>query len=158
MCCAAAIALRAQGVEFEIVHQTGEADLDATIARYQEGDVPADCRAFIADMASEYKAADLIVSRAGATTIAELGIVGVPAVLIPYPFAANNHQELNAQEMVDAGAALMLRQEGNADGSALAALLAQLASDAHKRAAMATAMREFGRADAATKVVAWATS
>lgn len=158
MCCAAAIALRSQGIEFEIVHQTGKADLEATIARYREGDVPADCRAFIADMASEYQAADLIVSRAGATTIAELGIVGVPAVLIPYPFAANNHQERNAQEMVDAGAALMLRQEGHADGIALAALLAQLASDAHKRAAMATAMRGFGRADAANKVVAWAMS
>ncbi len=158
MCCAAAEHLRSRGIEFEIVHQTGKADLEATRTRYQEAKIAADCRAFITDMASEYKAADLIVSRAGATTIAELGIVGLPAVLIPYPHAANNHQELNAQEMVDAGAALMLRQEGHQDGEALAALLAQLAQDTKKRSEMAAAMRAFGRADAATRVVQWAQS
>ena len=158
MCCAAAEKLRQEGIHFEIVHQTGTADLSATQERYQAAGVSADCRAFIADMASEYKAADLIVSRAGATTIAELGIVGLPAVLIPYPFAANNHQELNAQEMVDSGAAFMLRQEGNEDGEALAKLLAELARDSGKRKQMAEAMRALGREDAATKVVQWAIS
>jgi UDP-N-acetylglucosamine--N-acetylmuramyl-(pentapeptide) pyrophosphoryl-undecaprenol N-acetylglucosamine transferase len=158
MCCAAAALLREQGIELEIVHQTGKADLEATRARYQEAQIEADCRAFIDDMASEYKAADLIVSRAGATTIAELGIVGRPAVLIPYPHAANNHQELNAQEMVEAGAALMLRQKDNEDGQALAAMLAELCRDEDKRRAMAAAMRSLGRADAAAKVVDWAVS
>jgi UDP-N-acetylglucosamine--N-acetylmuramyl-(pentapeptide) pyrophosphoryl-undecaprenol N-acetylglucosamine transferase len=156
MCCAAAGLLREEGIELDIVHQTGKADLEATEARYREAEIQADCRAFIDDMASEYKAADLIVSRAGATTIAELGIVGLPAVLIPYPHAANNHQELNAKEMVEAGAALMLRQENNEDGVQLAAILADLCKDEAKRSAMATAMSSLGRADAATKVVDWA--
>lgn len=158
MCCAAASLLLEQGIELDIVHQTGKADLEATQARYQQARIPAVCRAFIDDMASEYKAADLIVSRAGATTIAELGIVGRPAVLIPYPHAANNHQELNAQEMVAAGAALMLRQKDNEDGKALAAMLSELYCDEGKRTSMAAAMRSLGRADAATKVVDWAVS
>lgn len=158
MCCAAAKKLREQNIHFDIVHQTGKADLEATQERYEKGGVPADCRAFIADMASEYKAADIIVSRAGATTIAELGIVGLPAILIPYPFAANNHQELNAQEMVESGAAFMLRQEGNEDGEALAELLTELSQDRKKRGQMAEAMRALGRADAATKVVQWTMS
>lgn len=156
MCCAAAELLHDEGIELDIVHQTGKADLEATRARYEEAKVSADCRAFIDDMASEYKAADLIVSRAGATTIAELGIVGRPAVLIPYPHAANNHQELNAKEMVDAGAALMLRQQDNEDGRALAAMLSELCRDEEKRSAMAAAMLSLGRADAATKVIDWA--
>ena len=158
MCCTAAALLREQNINLDIVHQTGKADLEATQARYDKSGISADCRAFISDMASEYKAADLIVSRAGATTIAELGIVGLPAILIPYPFAANNHQELNAQEMVDSGAAFMLRQEGNQDGEALAALLAELCQDPEKRKKMAEAMRSLGRADAATKVVQWVVS
>ncbi len=158
MCCAAAEKLREQNIVFDIVHQTGKADLEATRERYEKGGVAADCRAFIEDMASEYKAADLIVSRAGATTIAELGIVGLPAILIPYPFAANNHQELNAQEMVDSGAAVLLRQEGNESGEALAELLSELCHDRAKREKMADAMRALGRADAATKVVQWAIS
>ncbi len=155
MCWQAAAILKAQGVEFSIVHQTGEAGLEATQKGYQEAGVEADCRAFISDMASEYSAADIIISRSGATTIAELGIVGVPAILIPYPHAANNHQELNAKEMVDKGAALMLRQSESDEGRALAALIADLLGDRPRRDRMAVAMREIGRPDAASRCVDW---
>ncbi|HSK01633.1 MAG TPA: undecaprenyldiphospho-muramoylpentapeptide beta-N-acetylglucosaminyltransferase, partial [Kofleriaceae bacterium] len=93
-----------------ILHQTGEKDLEATRARYAAAGVAAECHAFIRDMAAAYRSADLFIGRAGATTVAELAIAGVPAIFIPYPFAADNHQELNAREMAEAGAALMFRQ------------------------------------------------
>ncbi|MDQ3367753.1 MAG: undecaprenyldiphospho-muramoylpentapeptide beta-N-acetylglucosaminyltransferase [Myxococcota bacterium] len=80
-----------------IVHQTGERDLAATAQRYATAGVAAECRAFIKDMAAAYQRADIIIGRAGATTVAELAIAGKPAVFIPYPFAADNHQELNAR-------------------------------------------------------------
>lgn len=153
--CQAAAILSRQGVEFSIVHQTGEAGLEATKEAYRVAGVDADCRAFISDMAAEYRAADVIISRAGATTIAELGVVGVPAILIPYPHAANNHQELNAREMVQGGAAHMLRQDDDEDGNALALLIGELLRDRGKRDAMAEAMRGFSRPDAAARIVDW---
>ena len=137
-----------------IVHQTGQQGLDPTVARYRDAKVDADCRAFITDMAAEYQAADLIVSRAGATTVAELAIAGKPAVFIPYPFAADNHQEVNAQEMADAGAALMFRQaELTADK--LADALRPLLEDPSRRAAMGAAMKGLARPGAAAAVVDW---
>lgn len=158
MCCEAARILSEQGRTLSIVHQTGNATLDETKARYEAAGIHADCRAFISDMAEEYRAADLIVARAGATTIAELGIVGKPAILVPYPFAANNHQELNGQEMVNAGAALMLKQEGPEDGARLAALIADLMGDREKREGMARAMRGLGRPEAARDIVDFVTA
>ncbi|MCP4444063.1 MAG: undecaprenyldiphospho-muramoylpentapeptide beta-N-acetylglucosaminyltransferase [Myxococcales bacterium] len=153
MCAQAASLLSAQGLRPSIVHQTGKATQEATEAMYAKAGIEADCRAFISDMAEEYRAADLIVARAGATTIAELGIVGRPAILVPYPYAANNHQELNAEEMVEAGAALMLKQQGPEDGKRLAAMLKHLMTDTAKRRTMANAMRTLGRPDAAKQIV-----
>jgi UDP-N-acetylglucosamine--N-acetylmuramyl-(pentapeptide) pyrophosphoryl-undecaprenol N-acetylglucosamine transferase len=140
-----------------ITHQTGEKDLEATAARYRDAGVTADCRAFIKDMAATYLAADLVIGRAGATTVAELAIAGKPAVFIPYPFAADNHQELNAQEMADKGAALVFRQaELTADK--LVAALRPLLDDAGKRAAMGAAMKTLAKPAAAAAVIDWAQS
>jgi UDP-N-acetylglucosamine--N-acetylmuramyl-(pentapeptide) pyrophosphoryl-undecaprenol N-acetylglucosamine transferase len=110
--------------------------------------------AFIKDMASVYRQADLIVARAGATTVAELAIAGKPAIFIPYPFAADNHQELNAKEMAEAGAALSLRQAG-LTAEALAAVIEPLLDDAARRAAMGAAMKALARPQAAAVVVDW---
>ncbi len=137
-----------------VVHQTGSADLEKTQARYREAGVDADCRAFIRDMAAEYLAADVIVSRAGATTVAELAIAGRPAILIPYPFAADNHQELNAREMAEAGAALMYRQ-ADLTGPILAKTLDELLGDPGRRAQMGSAMKALARPGAAATVVDW---
>ncbi len=136
------------------MHQTGSADLEKTQARYREAGVDADCRAFIRDMAAEYLAADVIVSRAGATTVAELAIAGRPAILIPYPFAADNHQELNAREMAEAGAALMYRQ-ADLTGPILAKTLDELLGDPGRRAQMGSAMKALARPGAAATVVDW---
>jgi UDP-N-acetylglucosamine--N-acetylmuramyl-(pentapeptide) pyrophosphoryl-undecaprenol N-acetylglucosamine transferase len=151
----AALATLAKEAKLAIVHQTGEKDLAATEARYAAAGVSAECRAFIKDMAGAYQRADLIIGRAGATTVAELAIAGKPAVFIPYPFAADNHQEINAREMADAGAALMYRQaELTADR--LADALRPLLADADRRAAMGTAMKALAKPGAAAAVVDWA--
>ena len=140
-----------------ITHQTGEKDLAATTKRYADAGVTADCRAFIKDMATTYLAADLVIGRAGATTVAELAIAGKPAIFIPYPFAADNHQEINAREMADAGAALMFRQaELTADK--LLAALTPLVADAGQRAAMGAKMMALAKPNAAAAVIDWCTA
>jgi UDP-N-acetylglucosamine--N-acetylmuramyl-(pentapeptide) pyrophosphoryl-undecaprenol N-acetylglucosamine transferase len=140
-----------------IVHQTGEKGLAATVERYAAAGVAADCRAFIADMASAYQRADLIIGRAGATTVAELAITGVPAVFIPYPFAADNHQEVNAREMAAAGAALVFKQSELTAGKLAAALL-PLVSDAARRVEMGAKMKALARPAAAATVIDWCES
>jgi UDP-N-acetylglucosamine--N-acetylmuramyl-(pentapeptide) pyrophosphoryl-undecaprenol N-acetylglucosamine transferase len=149
-----ALCTLARGTKLAITHQTGEKDLEPTTARYREAGVAAECRAFIKDMAAAYQGADLIIGRAGATTVAELAIAGKPAVFIPYPFAADNHQELNAREMADKGAALMFRQsELTADK--LADALRPLLVDASRRADMGAAMKSLAKPGAAAAVIDW---
>jgi UDP-N-acetylglucosamine--N-acetylmuramyl-(pentapeptide) pyrophosphoryl-undecaprenol N-acetylglucosamine transferase len=144
----------AKRTSLRIVHQTGAKGYDATLALYRAADVNAECSAFIKDMASVYRQADLIVSRAGATTVAELAIAGKPAIFIPYPFAADNHQEINAKEMAEAGAALSFRQaELTADK--LLAAIASLLGDRDQREQMGQAMKALAKPDAAKVVVDW---
>ncbi|HEY4057329.1 MAG TPA: undecaprenyldiphospho-muramoylpentapeptide beta-N-acetylglucosaminyltransferase [Kofleriaceae bacterium] len=150
-----ALASLAKTTSLQIIHQTGEKDLEATKTRYADAGITAECSAFIKDMASAYQRADLVIGRAGATTVAELAIAGKPAVFIPYPFAADNHQELNAREMADAGAALMFKQsELTADK--LAAALAPLITNPTKRSEMGAAMKALAKPGAASAVVDWA--
>ncbi|MBP6634167.1 MAG: undecaprenyldiphospho-muramoylpentapeptide beta-N-acetylglucosaminyltransferase [Kofleriaceae bacterium] len=147
----------ARGRALTIVHQTGQADADKIAARYRDAGVAADVRPFIKDMAAEYLRADVIVARAGATTVAELAIAGKPAIFIPYPFAADNHQELNAREMAESGAALMFRQ-ADLTPAVLGDAVRGLLDDAPRRAAMAAAMRQLGKPGAAATVVDWCVS
>lgn len=149
-----ALAQGAPGRPLAIVHQTGEKDLAATRDRYAAAGVAAECHAFIRDMAAAYRAADLVIGRAGATTVAELAIAGKPAVFIPYPFAADNHQELNAREMAEAGAALMFRQS-ELTAATLAEALRPLLGDPARRRAMGAAMKALARPAAAAAVVDW---
>ena len=150
----AALASLAKDHALAITHQTGEKDLEATRARYAAAHVDATCHAFIKDMASAYLAADLIIGRAGATTVAELAIAGKPAIFIPYPFAADNHQELNAREMAAKGAALMFKQS-ELTAATLADALRPLLSDPSRRAEMGAAMKSLARPQAAAAVVDW---
>jgi UDP-N-acetylglucosamine--N-acetylmuramyl-(pentapeptide) pyrophosphoryl-undecaprenol N-acetylglucosamine transferase len=144
----------ARTTKLAIVHQTGDKGLDDTVRRYAEAGVAAECHAFIKDMAAAYQRADVIIGRAGATTVAELAITGKPAVFIPYPFAADNHQELNARELAEAGAALMFKQsELTADK--LADALRPLVHDAARRAEMGARMKERARPGAASAVIDW---
>ncbi|MCX5745831.1 MAG: undecaprenyldiphospho-muramoylpentapeptide beta-N-acetylglucosaminyltransferase [Proteobacteria bacterium] len=150
---AALIAL-AHELPIAIIHQTGAADLEATAKRYADAGVPAACAAFIKDMASTYQRADLVIGRAGATTVAELAIAGKPAIFIPYPHAADNHQERNAREMADKGAALSFPQAA-LTATTLADALRPLIVDPAKRRAMSDAMRALGKPGAAAAVIDW---
>jgi undecaprenyldiphospho-muramoylpentapeptide beta-N-acetylglucosaminyltransferase len=106
---------------------------------------------FAHDMASLYCAADVVVCRAGALTVAELALVGVPAVLVPLPGAPGDHQSANAVALVDAGAAVMVRDE-QCDGRRLSDVLNELLADPTHLAAMGRAAASLGRPDAADAV------
>jgi UDP-N-acetylglucosamine--N-acetylmuramyl-(pentapeptide) pyrophosphoryl-undecaprenol N-acetylglucosamine transferase len=146
--------LAGRGIPIEIVHQTGEASLDQIRERYRAAGIEADLRSFVKDMAAEYRRADLVIARAGATTVGELGVVGRPAILVPYPFAADNHQEVNAREMAEAGAALMFRQ-ADLTGEKLADAIAQLAHNRDALARMGSAMKALGKPRAAADILDW---
>jgi UDP-N-acetylglucosamine--N-acetylmuramyl-(pentapeptide) pyrophosphoryl-undecaprenol N-acetylglucosamine transferase len=95
----------------QVLHQTGERDVEEVGAGYRDAGVFAHVLPYIYDMAGAYAAADLVVSRSGATTVAELAVCGKPAVLIPFPFAADNHQEYNARTLASRGMAEVIVQK-----------------------------------------------
>lgn len=146
-------AVRASGVCCEIRHQSGTATFEATAQRYREADLQAHTVAFIEDMREAYLWADLVVCRAGASTLAELCAVGLPALLVPLPTAADDHQSRNAEWMVEAGAALKI-PEGEGFAQRLGAALAELASEPARARQMADSARAIARFDAAERVAA----
>ena len=135
----------------EVRHQCGARFADAAHAAYAQAGVDASVEPFIDDMAAAYAWADLVVCRAGALTLAELAAVGVGSVLIPFPFAVDDHQTANARAWVDAGAALLLPEtEANADN--LAALLGELLGDRARLLALAQAARTLAKPDATARI------
>jgi UDP-N-acetylglucosamine--N-acetylmuramyl-(pentapeptide) pyrophosphoryl-undecaprenol N-acetylglucosamine transferase len=144
--------LAACGTPPQVVHQSGEADFEWVRSRYRERLIDADVRPFIDDMSAAYAAADLVVCRAGATTLAELTALGKPAVLVPYPFAADDHQRKNAESLVARGAALMiLDRELTAEN--LSQAIEGLHADPQRLAKMAESARALGKPNAAERVV-----
>jgi UDP-N-acetylglucosamine--N-acetylmuramyl-(pentapeptide) pyrophosphoryl-undecaprenol N-acetylglucosamine transferase len=107
----AALARLSPGNSCSVRHQTGAADVDAVRQAYAEAGIEAQVSAFIDDMAAAYAWADLVVCRAGALTVAELAVVGVAAILVPFPHATDDHQTGNARFLADAGAAILVPQE-----------------------------------------------
>ncbi len=108
--------------------------------------------AFIHQMPEAYAVADIVVSRAGATTLAELTAVGRPAILVPYPHAAGNHQELNARRLSEMGAARVILDH-ELDSETLARNIRDLFDNAGIRSEMEGSSRSLGRPDAAQKIV-----
>ncbi len=106
-----AIALLPQENRPQVVHQSGRAHVDALRANYQQAGVEAEVREFIDDMAALYAWCDVAVCRAGAMTVAELACAGVPALLVPFPFAVDDHQTSNADFLVAGGAAWLMQQK-----------------------------------------------
>lgn len=136
----------------EIVHQTGERDLAAVREAYGHGGVAARAESFLDPVAREVKAADLVVSRAGATTLAELAAAGRPAVLVPFAAATDDHQRRNAEVLVNAGAAAMVL-ESELSGPALAKVVGDRLADRSGLARMSAAMRGLATPDAAARIV-----
>ena len=147
----AAVAALAGQAQFQIRHQSGEKLFAEAQAAYQQADVAAEVSPFIADMAQAVAWADLVVCRAGASTLAELCAVGVPAVLVPFAAAVDDHQTRNAQYLVEHGAAVLLKQDAGL-AAALQQTLQQLHDDPARRMAMAQAARGLARVDAAARI------
>lgn len=134
--------------ELQFLHLSGPNDLSKVQAGYQQQQARAIVRPFLTEMDLALGAATVAISRAGASSLAELAAMRLPSVLIPYPTAADNHQFYNAKALVDTAAALMLQQKA-ATGEKLASLVLDIANDTAKRESMAKALETWHRADAA---------
>lgn len=148
-----AFALGFSGMEqIKVIHQTGPLDADTVKADYKKNNINATVAPFFNDMAAIYGEADLLVSRAGATTLAELSVLGKPALLIPYPYAADNHQEKNAEFYVQGGGAKMFIEK-NLTAKTLAEQLVELVGNPEELEKMGTAMRNKAFPKAAERIV-----
>ncbi len=151
---AAASRLRDFSPALSIVHQAGAADEARVRAAYERAGVSsATACAFIDDMAAAYRDADLVLCRAGATTVAELCVCGLPAILVPYPFAVDDHQSAHARLLAEAGAALHLPQT-EMSLERLLALIGALAGSPSRLCEMAARARALGKPDAAADIAA----
>ncbi|WP_437929661.1 undecaprenyldiphospho-muramoylpentapeptide beta-N-acetylglucosaminyltransferase [Sorangium sp. So ce291] len=146
---------RERGVDLDVVHQTGRDREAAVRSLYAELGLAARARVvpFIDDVAEALAAADVVIARAGASTLAELCAVGRPSILIPYPFAADDHQLKNAQSLERASAAVAIAQ-ADATEARLAGEIARLAAAPALRARMADAAAALATPDAAARVAA----
>jgi UDP-N-acetylglucosamine--N-acetylmuramyl-(pentapeptide) pyrophosphoryl-undecaprenol N-acetylglucosamine transferase len=131
-----------------ITHQTGERDLELVSDGYSRAGLEARVEPFLFAMDREVSAADLVVCRAGATTLAELTAAGRPSVLVPLPTAADDHQRKNAEVLAAAGAAELMEQK-RMTGGLLAERITALVGDEGRLTAMALAARSLARPDAA---------
>jgi UDP-N-acetylglucosamine--N-acetylmuramyl-(pentapeptide) pyrophosphoryl-undecaprenol N-acetylglucosamine transferase len=135
-----------------VVHQTGSEEHSSVARAYAEHPrLDADVRPFLDDMPARLADADLVVCRAGATTVAELAAAGRPAILVPFPFASDDHQRANAEAVRDAGAAIMI-EDRDLDAARCAAEIAALAGDPTRRLRMAAAARTLARPAAAQRI------
>jgi UDP-N-acetylglucosamine--N-acetylmuramyl-(pentapeptide) pyrophosphoryl-undecaprenol N-acetylglucosamine transferase len=133
----------------QVVHQSGRQHGDMLRANYAAAGVEAEVRDYIEDMAAEYQACDFAICRAGAMTVAELACAGVPAVLVPFPFAVDDHQTGNAEFLAEAGAAWLMQQK-DLTADKLAALIGGL--DHATLAAMSERALKLAKPDATRQV------
>ena len=148
----AALALLPEGRRPRVLHQTGAKDRESTEAAYRAAGISADVRAFVDDMATAYAEADLVLARAGASTVSELAAAGVGSILVPFPAAVDDHQTRNAEWLGRVGAAQVVSEAG-LTAPELANRLATLCGNGRTRLlAMAEAARALARPDAARRV------
>lgn len=147
-----ALALMPMDNRPEVVHQAGARHIDTLRTNYAHAHVEADVRDYIHDMAEMYAWCDVAITRAGALTLAELAVAGVPALLVPYPHAVDDHQTHNADFLVACGAAQLMPQ-AHLTAESLAAILQQL--DRQQLAHMAQQALHVAKPDAAVTVARW---
>jgi UDP-N-acetylglucosamine--N-acetylmuramyl-(pentapeptide) pyrophosphoryl-undecaprenol N-acetylglucosamine transferase len=146
---AKALAMMSEQDRPGVVHQTGKKNFEAVQKLYEQAGVSADIRAFLDDMANQYAWADVVICRAGALTIAELAAAGVASVLIPFPFAVDDHQTHNARFLSEKNAAVLLPQK-ELNAEKLAQLLHEFSRE--KLLTMAQAARSLAKPDATQQV------
>lgn len=153
------LALEAAKEPFYHIHGAGAAGYPKLLESLRSKGVELDkhpslqVREYIYDMAAVMRAADLVISRAGASTISELTALGVPALIVPSPYVTNNHQEKNARVLEQAGGARVLL-EPEADGKTMFLSACEILHDPEKRSAMASAMEKLGIPDATERIYA----
>ncbi|MFP4571352.1 MAG: undecaprenyldiphospho-muramoylpentapeptide beta-N-acetylglucosaminyltransferase [Desulfobacterales bacterium] len=138
--------------DVKVIHQTGSKDKDTVRRAYESMGVNATVSAFFSDMACLYESADIAVCRAGASTVAEIAAAGLPALFIPFPHAADDHQTANAEGLVSAGAAEII-DERNLNGRVLAQRLEEYRTDPVKFEKLQTAAAGSGRPDSAVVIL-----
>lgn len=143
--------IRSAFPNIKIVHQTGERELPPTQAGYEQAGVAADVSAFITDMPRAFANADLIVCRSGASTVAEITAAGKPAIFIPFPRAADDHQTRNARALEKAGAALLVPQ-AQLSSELLARNITSLLQDRARLAQMSAAAKRLAHPDAGREI------
>jgi UDP-N-acetylglucosamine--N-acetylmuramyl-(pentapeptide) pyrophosphoryl-undecaprenol N-acetylglucosamine transferase len=148
----AAAELAAGGRGIRLTHQTGERDVEMVRAAYRQAGLQADVEPFLYDMGRKLGQADVVVCRAGATTLAEIAAAGKSALLVPLPTATDDHQRRNAEALASRGAAEVLLQR-DLTGRVLAGRMLALAADRDRQRRMGAAVRMFARPDAARTIV-----
>jgi UDP-N-acetylglucosamine--N-acetylmuramyl-(pentapeptide) pyrophosphoryl-undecaprenol N-acetylglucosamine transferase len=139
-------------VDLQFILQTGREDYEWAKGVVDQEQLPARVMAFLKDIHLAYAVADLVVCRSGAMTLAEIAACGTPAILVPYPYAAHNHQEVNAHNLVERGAAALLLDR-ELTGERLAKEIAHLVADRQTLRRMSVNARTFARLDAAERIV-----
>ncbi len=145
--------LAAAGLDLSFVHQSGEPERESVAAAYRAAGLSAEVASFFDMMGERYGAADLVIARAGAGTIAEIAANGRPAILIPYPHAAGDHQRVNARWLADRGGALLVEEQAADAPAELARAISVLAGDRERLRLMAGASAAVGVRDAAARIV-----
>jgi UDP-N-acetylglucosamine--N-acetylmuramyl-(pentapeptide) pyrophosphoryl-undecaprenol N-acetylglucosamine transferase len=141
--------------DIHIIHQTGERGYNEAQAAYQQSHVSAEVFPFITDMPAFFARADLILCRSGASTVAEITAAGKPAVFVPFPHAADDHQRVNAQALERAGAAVVV-EETKLERVWLADTIAALIGDSGRLQRMSQAARKLAHPNAAGDIAAMA--
>jgi UDP-N-acetylglucosamine--N-acetylmuramyl-(pentapeptide) pyrophosphoryl-undecaprenol N-acetylglucosamine transferase len=135
----------------QLIHQTGKRDFERVCRAYAHSSVKAKVFAFIEDMGAVYHNADLVIGRSGATTVAELSALGVPALLVPFPHARDNHQYYNAKVLADGGGAVIFEQKNFATRSLIEEAL-RIVSDGKRLSRMRRAAKKLGKPEAAERI------
>jgi len=137
---------------YNFVHQTGEKDVESLKAAYKKNKIRAEVTSFITDMPEAFRKADLIIARSGALTVSEIMATGKPALFIPFPKAADNHQYYNAKPLADAGAAEIITED-NLNGTVLAEKITYFQNNRKELANMSEKVSDFGISNSAAFII-----
>jgi len=147
-----ALSLLPKEIQFEVCHQTGAGGEDITKNLYKKYNIQANVQPFIDDMPQAYLNAEIVICRAGALTLAELMCIGVGSILIPFPFAIDDHQTINAQYLCKAGAAILAPQ-AMLTAKKLSQVLSEILPDNNRLLQMAEQAYALASRDALTRIV-----
>ena len=143
--------LREKVPGIHIIHQTGQRDYDHVLAAYQQSGISGEVHKFIDDMPGTFARADLLVCRSGASTVAEITAAGKPAIFVPFPAAADDHQNVNARALERVGAAVVV-EESNLDAAYLVETIAAVIGDARRLQSMSAAAKSLAHPKAVEEI------